>query len=283
MTFEKEVILSWVQDPAEPEMYERPILCPLDKTHLLLVQVWNRTFYFTGRYEGLKYSPRLVGEIDPGGYFYSGETYHDHPNRCLLVGWLMEGRSKEAQLAAGWSGVMSLPRVLTLGDDQTLRYAPVPEVQKLRGANQHIESLRLGPEPVLLNEIKGLFLEISTVITPGSVGEISLLLRASPNLSEVTRLCYDIGGQHLYFDTRQSSQSGEVDRGIRGGTLRLHPGEPLRIRAFQDASVLEVIANERLCLTTRVYPVSENSTRVGFAASGDGTIIQAFDLWEMNC
>ena len=40
--------------------------------------------------------------------------------------------------AAGWSGIMSLPRVLTLDKDGTLRIRSLPQLSALRGAQLRV-------------------------------------------------------------------------------------------------------------------------------------------------
>src|SRR5689334_13219539 len=45
-------------------------------------------------------------------YFYAPQSFADAQGRRVIFGWAQEGRSAEAQLACGWSGVMSLPRIL---------------------------------------------------------------------------------------------------------------------------------------------------------------------------
>ena len=49
-----------------------------------------------------------------------------------MFGWMQEGRTDAAAVAAGWSGVMSLPRVVSAGADGSLHQAPAPEVDALR-------------------------------------------------------------------------------------------------------------------------------------------------------
>ncbi len=66
-----------------------------------------------------------------------------------------------------------------------------------------------------------------------------------------------------------------------GGTLALKDGEPLTLRVFVDRSVIEVFANGRLCLTSRVYP-SEASLGVALFAQGGSVDVRAIDVWNMK-
>ena len=67
----------------------------------------------------------------------------DAQGRRLIWGWVWEGRDEPAQLAAGWAGVMSLPRVLTLLPDGMVGFAPAPELEALRERHWSWRDLQL--------------------------------------------------------------------------------------------------------------------------------------------
>ncbi len=57
--------------------------------------------------------------------------------------------------------------------------------------------------------------------------------------------------------------------------FELGEGECLELHVFLDRSIIEVFANNRLCLTKRIYPSLENSLGVyAFAVGGRATIPQ---------
>jgi beta-fructofuranosidase len=58
--------------------------------------------------------------------------------------------------------------------------------------------------------------------------------------------------------------------------------EPLSLRCFLDESVLELYANERHCLTSRVYPAREDSTGISAAAEGGRATISGLSAWELG-
>jgi len=76
--------------------------------------------------------------------------------------------------------------------------------------------------------------------------------------------------------------SKEVERDIRSGSLSLASGEPLFLHIFLDRSVIEVFANYRLCMSSRVYPSRRDSLGVGFFARGGNARIKKLDVWEMG-
>ena len=68
---------------------------------------------------------------------------------------------------------------------------------------------------------------------------------------------------------------------LRGGRVELAPGENLRVQVFIDRSVIEVFANGRLCLTSRVYPTRDDSVGVAAFAIGGRATLRRLDAWTM--
>ena len=149
---------------------------------VLVFSAWDdgdtrHPLYWTGRYSGDSFEPAALHRLDYGGrYFYAPQSFIDDAGRRVMFGWLQEGRTDEAMVEAGWSGVMSLPRVATLDAEGELAFAPVPEVEKLR--RDHV---RLGPQGVagseVLAEVAGnqLDLELDVELEPGSVFRLGIL------------------------------------------------------------------------------------------------------------
>jgi beta-fructofuranosidase len=134
--------------------------------------------------------------------------------------------SNAAQKAAGWAGVMSLPRVLSLRPNGALGIQPAAEFAKLRG-----KASRTG------NSI-----EIIARLDPVSGLEVSGV-----------RILYDRASQELRAAVADRSHAGH---------LPLAPGEPLDLHLFLDGSVLEIFANGRAALTARVYGVRPEHVKI---------------------
>ena len=64
------------------------------------------------------------------------------------------------------------------------------------------------------------------------------------------------------------------------GFLCLGDDETLRLRVLLDASVLEVYANDRLSLTTRIYPEDDSSVLGSAFTDGDADV--ALNIWTMS-
>jgi beta-fructofuranosidase len=157
---------------------------------------------------------------------------------------------------------------------------PAPELTALRDRELTLPvfDLRPGEERVL--PISGDRLELRVEVAPGSA-PCTLALRCAPDDSEATVLRYDPAAQTLSVDRMGASLSPETVRDVRMAPLALQPDEPLSLRIFLDGSIIEVFANRRCCLTTRVYPERPDSTGIRLAA-GDGSVrVEGITAWEM--
>jgi len=265
------------------EMWECPDFFPLGDRHILLMSPFERPHYFSGTYANHQFTPRTDGILDYGWHFYAPKSFLDGRGRRILWGWCWEGRKEEAQHAAGWAGVMSLPRVLTLDADGLLRQAPAPEVELLRGGEHlHIDKCPLaGQVEVEFGEIPGDSLELHAVIHPGNAREVGFSLRRSPDGQEETRLVFNCETGMLGIDRKKSSLNPAQNLGFHDGPLNLAPGEPLDLRLFLDHSLLEVFANGRTCLTSRIYPTRADSLGMALFAEGGEATLQSLDAWDM--
>lgn len=274
-------------------MWECPDLFPLGDKHVLIASIWAKrdadtprglhyATYFLGTYADHRFTPEAEGILDVGGHFYAPQTTLDAHGRRLMWGWLWEGRDEAAIVAAGWSGVMSLPRVLSLLPDGTLGVAPVPELERLRGDHRRYSDLPLQPDaPTPLPDAAGDGLEIRAAFAPGAAETVGLAIRRSPDGAEETIVRYDRDRGLLTLDGTRSSRDVGVDRPVESAALRLAPDEPLDLRVFVDRSVVEVFANGRVAIADRIYPTRPDSLGVAAFATGGAALLSSLDLWQM--
>lgn len=271
------------------DMWECPDFFPLGNKHVLLVSVLRRNLYFIGEYIDHKFQPRvqrnldLSGNLNVSGYFYAAKSMADSRGRRILFGWILEGRSTSAQWASGWSGVLSLPRVLSLHEDGTLRMEPVTELKALRGKHHQYKNLHVTTtSSSLLKDIQGDCLEIIAQFDPEDAKEFGLKVRCAPDGTEQTLIFYNNASKSLNVNRKRSSLSPEVDRYEQGGPFELASDETLKLHIFMDRSVIEVFANDQACLTSRIYPSRTNSLGIGLFARGGSVKLKSMDIWEMR-
>ncbi len=273
-------------DPATTgTMWECPDFFSLGGRQVLVISPvpLKRSLYMVGDYAGDHFVPSHQGEVDGGGHFYAPQTLRDDRGRRLMWGWLWEGRSREAQVAAGWAGVMSLPRVLTLQPDGTVGWAFAEELTALRSAPLNLPPQALPAGEVDLSDrVYGDALELRATFAPapGATTPYGLWLRGSPRGEERTLLAYSPTEGALFVDRSRSSLGEDTERDVRSTALALTDREGLSLHLYLDHSVLEVVANGRACLSSRVYPTRADSLGVG-VLSGGGTL-QGLQAWTMG-
>jgi beta-fructofuranosidase len=272
------------KDPVSTgEMWECPDFFPLADKHTLIVSTQGAVIYSVGAYVNQYFHPEAQGKADLGDCYYAARSMVGDKGQRILWGWIREGRSDAAQREAAWAGVMSLPRILMLAHDGTLGMAPAPELAALRSKHQRFEGLPIVPDSFsLLKSVRGDSLEVQAQFEPGASEAVGLTVRRAPDGKEQTSITYSRTSGHFLVERDRSSLSPEVDRGSEGGPFWLATDETLKLRVFLDASVIEIFANERACLTSRIYPSRSDSLGLGTFARGGEARLKALDVWEMR-
>jgi beta-fructofuranosidase len=115
---------------------------------------------------------------------------------------------------------------------------------------------------------------ISAVPAPGDRFNLSVL--CSPDGREETVIRYADGV--LTLDRRKSSLSEDAAKESHSAPIPLPEGR-LDLRIFVDGSVVEIFANQRVCLSGRVYPIHASS--IGVRLGGVG-VIEQIDVWSLG-
>ena len=264
------------------EVWEVPDLFPLADKHVLTFLAQGKGRYLVGTYADQEFRPEAPQGVLDFGSFYAPRTMLDSGGRRVLWGWLLEQRDEKAQRAAGWSGAMSLPRVLTLSTDGMLHCHPAHQLEMLRGKLHRFRDIHVTSTSSLLEGVAGDCLEIAAEFEPGDAEEFGLQVRCAPGGREQTLIGYSRADKSLKVDKERSSLSSGARRDVRKGALHLASGETLKLRVFLDCSVIEVFANGRTCLTDRIYPSRANSLGIGLFALGGTAKLPSLDIWEMK-
>jgi len=253
--------------------------------------------YYIGEWKNEQFYPESHAMMNwPGGRFFANDSFLDDRGRRILIAWVGEALLREGKEKKGWAGVMSMPRVLTLAEDNTLRIKPIEEIERLRinpRAHKGI-SLADGAE-VVLRDIAGDSLEIDVVIDPGSAKQVGLRVCRSPQGEEETIVAYEPDSSKLILDVTKSS----LDTYVRYGTKRPHtaeggddvrvqrapfemgPGGTFTLRIFVDRSIIEVFADDRQCVTQRIYPSREDALGVTLFCKGGSAKVLSLNAWDM--
>ena len=254
--------------------------------------------YVVGHWQDEVFHPEHHGMMNwSGGRFFAPETLVDDRGRRILWAWVPEARDLDRAQEDGWSGVMSLPRVLSLTAGGDLRIEPAEELAHLRARPRSCENVRLAAGAELpLPDLAGDQQELLVEVAPGEGQEIGVRVRCSPGGEEQTVIAWDRGAGTLRLDVTRSSLDASVrygwpyvysstkgagDERVQIAPLALAPGEPLALRIFLDHSIVEVFANGRQCITQRIYPTRPDSQGVALFAPGGDVTVQRIQAWEL--
>ena len=260
-----------------------PDLFKLGDKHLL-VCISHRLGcrYYIGEWKNEQFYPEFHEQMSwVDNAFFAPESMEDDKGRRIMWAWIFDGREGPTRTASGWSGTMSLPRVLWLDENNELRMRPIEELELLRYHEQTLENLTIeANSEQTLKSIQGDTIELLIEMVPDSAKQCGVKVCCSPDGEEQTLVYYDAAERKLKIDTRQSSL-GEGPKSVEGGPFELKQGEILRLQVFVDKSVVEVFANERQAVMRRIYPTREDSVGVALFSNGGATQVKSVKAWDM--
>ncbi|MEZ3143092.1 GH32 C-terminal domain-containing protein [Halobaculum sp. MBLA0143] len=262
------------EGPRGAPVWECPELLRFgDGGSLLHVSDEDRVAFFFGRadLETPAFRVRERGLLDHGDFYAPQSLWDDEHDRYLTWGWIPETRDEPAQWDAGWSGLLSLPRVVTPAVDH-VRQEPAAEVERLRA-----ERLA-GVETTLTDGdyerlCRGAAVEVAATVELDGANEAGLVVAESVAGAERTPVRYT--GDEVVVDRTASGDDGATE----SLSMPVDDG-PLELRAFLDGSVLELFADQRRCLTARLYPSADSDRLSVFARGGAATVTA--DAWRLT-
>ncbi len=210
----------------------------------------------------------------------------------------------------GWNQIMSLPRQLSLIDDDPigkdmLKVMPAGDVESLRREHRQQKDLTLtANEERVLQGIEGKAIELSVEIDTKDAPMIELNVFRSPGKEEFTRISFfrnrgyrnweryrgwepgkrlDASDSLISIDSSYSSELPDaLSRAPETAPVFLRPDEHLNLRIFLDKSVLEVFVNGKQCVAMRVYPSRKDSRGVSIRSQGNNARLVTVDAWQME-
>ena len=253
---------------------------PSDRHLLLFISHNLGCQYYVGNYADLRFTPETHGRMTwVDNAFFAPESLLDDRGRRIMWSWIFDGRGSDVRDASPWSGTMSLPRVLWLGDDGTLRLRPAPELNVLRHRQRDLGEMDLRDGAEWTWEgVSGTCLELELEIDPGAASQVGITVCAADDGTEFTEVFYDADAAALVIDARHSSLS-DGPRNVESGPLQL--GEHLHLRVFVDRSVVEAFSNDRVGVMRRIYPDGVDATSVRLFARGGDARVLAARAWDM--
>jgi beta-fructofuranosidase len=229
--------------------WECPQVLPLDGRRIAVVSSWSPE---GGPGQVLSFDadmPVNPRRVDHGTNFYAASALRDSRFGPLLFGWLTEGRERPGW-TDGWAGVISLPRMVWLDRDSSVRSSPVPTVETLRTRPRSADGALTTPQcEIEIPEATG-----QVVVHFGGRERLEIELDAAANVLTIDR-------DQASLDPYAHAGRIQVDDAFDPGSDRA------AARIFLDGSVVEVFTSAGRVLSTRIYPTTPPPWRVEAPAS----------------
>lgn len=238
--------------------------------------------YYLGDWKNEQFHPTFHEKMSwADNSFFAPESLLDGQGRRIMWAWIFDLPQFGTRMDYGWSGTMSLPRVLSLGPDGTLRMNPPKEVEALRYNAKTAGNLTVKADSELrLESIEGNSIELNIDANVGQARQFGVKICCSPANEEQTLVYYDAETKKLVVDTTKSSVN-EIAKTVEAGPFSLVADEPLSLRLFVDKSVVEVFANGRQAVMRRIYPTRKDSVGVVLFTRGGAAEVKGLDVWDM--
>ena len=240
--------------------------------------------YYVGEWRNEQFHPESHARMSwVDNSFFAPESLVDDRGRRIMWAWILDEPLFGARTKHGWSGTLSLPRVLSLGDDGLLRMDVPEEIEALRDG----DGVRMGPfvvpadEEVHVEGVTGNSLELLVEMEGAEASHFGVKVCASPDDQEETSIFYDAGEKLLKVDTRRSGPD-DTPQAVEAAPFELKPGKRLKLHVFVDKSVVEVFANSRQAIARRIYPSRRDSTGVRVSSAGGDARVHSLKAWKIT-
>jgi beta-fructofuranosidase len=176
-------------------------------------------------------------EWDLGYDFYAPQVFVDDSGRTILIGWMgtFEDNRTSSPNGMMWAHCLTVPRVLTMGENGLLRQNPAPELETMRGEAIPLKASR----HVAIDEHRG------DIVIDGINGVGALALD-----DNAVEIAYTGEKLEVSFGNAEVA-GGRIDRQV--------PLDHLDdLRVLVDTSAIEIYANGgETVFSTRWFPTAD--------------------------
>lgn len=239
--------------------------------------------YYLGEWKDEQFYPdvhRQMSWVD--NMFFAPESLEDDKGRRIMWAWLMDYREFRMRWDRGWSGAMSLPRVLSIGNDGEMRMDVVEEIKALRyDAAERSDITVQADTDIPLEGLRGNSIELYVEMESSDAEEFGVKVCVSPDGEEQTVVSYSAREHELKIDAEKSGPEDNA-RSTEAGPFKLGANERLKLRIFVDKSVVEVFANRRQAVVRRIYPARSDSLGVSLFSVGGSAKVHTLRSWKIS-
>jgi levanase/fructan beta-fructosidase len=218
------------------------------------------TQYFVGDFDGTTFtadpeSLQQTNWLDWGPDFYAALSFSGLPDTERVdIAWMNNWKYGGVIPTDPWRSAMSIPRKLSLeAIDNTVTLVQSPVLEEEAGFTQHWDSL---PAGVTKLNLTGKALDNTLTFTKSESTYFGIIVQATADLSEQTRIGYDFTTEQLFVN-RTLSGVADFDGsfpGVYSAPLPSRNGT-VTIRVLSDWSSVEVFGGQgEVSITAQIFP-----------------------------
>lgn len=239
------------------------------------------TQYFVGDFDGHQFTSASKGTswLDWGHDNYAGVTWSDilrKDGRRLFLGWMSNWNYAQVVPTTIWRSAMTLPRVLTLNQENghyKIRVNPVKELDKLRITGDEINQSGLSVSDKELIELDSLRLACSEITVEFQSGDKlpdSFGIILSNDQNEQLKIGYSSADNKLFVD-RSKARINNFSPKFKGlATAPYKIDNSLKLHIYVDVASIEVFVDDgELVMTETYFPSSEVNKLQLFSIEGN--------------
>jgi beta-fructofuranosidase len=258
------------------EMWECPDFFPLGDKYVLLYSTEHTTRWEVGTFDksDLRFHSERKGILDHGAY-YAPRSMSDGNNRRVLWGWVQETRDPDESRKAGWSGSISLPRVLSLAADNVLLMEVAPELTSLR---EDTAVIAKSANPTELSEA------LSGTVIRNRAGEVICTFTPADDECTLELQLKTREGTNRMIALAYSKANGAPFVAIGDRLLPLSPDAigDSTFHLWVDGSIIETFIDRKQAVTTRYYGAPEEPGEIRVVWSGPVTSLKSITISGMK-
>lgn len=246
--------------------------------------IGSGTQYVVGDFNGTSFIPDAdsvapadgANWLDFGPDFYAGLSFNGLPvDERTVIGWMSNWQYAEEIPTDPWRSANSIPRKLslkTINEKATIVQEPIGNFNSIVKQSNCTGSWDSVPEGFTETDCPGKTLDIDLSFSEGSnSAQFGIIVRATDDLQEQTRIGYDFSTKELFVDR---TKSGEVEfeetfaEEYRTELLANDEGK-IKLRILVDWSSVEVFGGEgEVVVTAQIFPSDKATTSRLFSKGG---------------
>ncbi|KAL3477941.1 glycosyl hydrolase family protein [Aspergillus californicus] len=223
---------------------------------------------------------KVANWVDWGPDFYAAQVYNGLPSdERVAIGWMNNWQYAGLIPTDPWRGAMSIPRKLslkTIGGKVTLVQDPTGDWNSVshEGLDISWSSVKKGTKS--LGDVgKALHIDLSFSDRAPAVSgssQFGIIVRATPDLKQQTRVGYDFATKELFVDRTHSGNVSFDDTFAETyyAPLAANANGQINMRIYVDWSSVEVFGGQgETTITAQIFPGDDATYAQIFSVGGD--------------